>query len=88
MSTYFPSGKGLAENRNWFVVDAKGKTVGRLATEVARLIQPRRMSDILAQMTPESAQKLTVELATRAHSEPKPPTPQDLPKIEERPSGS
>jgi large subunit ribosomal protein L13 len=38
MSTYFPSGKGLAENRRWFVVDAKGKTVGRLATEVARVL--------------------------------------------------
>jgi len=38
MSTYFPSGKGLAESRKWFVVDAKGKTVGRLATEVARII--------------------------------------------------
>jgi large subunit ribosomal protein L13 len=38
MSTYFPSGKGLAENRKWFVVDAKGKTVGRLATEVARVL--------------------------------------------------
>jgi large subunit ribosomal protein L13 len=38
MSTYFPSGKGLAENRKWFVVDAKGKTVGRLATEVARIL--------------------------------------------------
>jgi large subunit ribosomal protein L13 len=38
MSTYFPSGKGLAENRKWFVVDAKGKTVGRLATEVARML--------------------------------------------------
>lgn len=38
MSTYFPSGKGLADNRKWFVVDAKGKTVGRLATEVARII--------------------------------------------------
>ena len=38
MSTYFPSGKGLAENRNWFVVDAKDKTVGRLATEVARML--------------------------------------------------
>jgi large subunit ribosomal protein L13 len=38
MSTYFPSGKGLAENRKWFVVDAEGKTVGRLATEVARII--------------------------------------------------
>ena len=38
MSTYFPSGKTLAENRKWFVVDAKGKTVGRLATEVARIL--------------------------------------------------
>ena len=38
MSTYFPSGKGLAENRKWFVVDANGKTVGRLATEVARML--------------------------------------------------
>ena len=38
MSTYFPSGKGLAENRKWFVVDAKDKTVGRLATEVARIL--------------------------------------------------
>jgi large subunit ribosomal protein L13 len=38
MSTYFPSGKGIAENRKWFVVDASGKTVGRLATEVARIL--------------------------------------------------
>jgi large subunit ribosomal protein L13 len=38
MSTYFPSGKNLAETRKWFVVDAKGKTVGRLATEVARIL--------------------------------------------------
>ena len=38
MSTYFPSGKGLAENRKWYVVDAAGKTVGRLATEVARML--------------------------------------------------
>lgn len=38
MSTYFPSGNGLAEDRKWFVVDAKGKTVGRLATEVARIL--------------------------------------------------
>ena len=38
MSTYFPSAKGLAESRKWFVVDAAGKTVGRLATEVARMI--------------------------------------------------
>ena len=28
----------MAENRKWYVVDAAGKTVGRLATEVARMI--------------------------------------------------
>lgn len=38
MSTYIPSGKGLADGRKWFVVDASGKTVGRLATEVARIL--------------------------------------------------
>jgi large subunit ribosomal protein L13 len=38
MSTYFPSGKGLAEGRKWLVVDAKDQTVGRLATEVARML--------------------------------------------------
>ena len=38
MSTYFPSGIGLADNRKWYVVDAAGQTVGRLATEVARVL--------------------------------------------------
>jgi large subunit ribosomal protein L13 len=38
MSTYFPSGDGLAESRKWYVVDAAGQTVGRLATEVARVL--------------------------------------------------
>ena len=38
MSTYFPSGLGLAQNRKWYVVDASGRTVGRLATEVARVL--------------------------------------------------
>ena len=42
MSTYFPSGTGLAENRKWHVVDAAGQTVGRLATEVASLLSGKR----------------------------------------------
>ena len=42
MSTYFPSGTGLAENRKWYVVDAAGQTVGRLATEVASIISGKR----------------------------------------------
>jgi large subunit ribosomal protein L13 len=45
MSTYFPSGKDLANGRKWFVVDAKGKTVGRLATEVARIISGKNNPD-------------------------------------------
>ncbi len=42
MSTYFPSGKGLAGNRKWYVVDAAGQTVGRLATEVASILTGKR----------------------------------------------
>ncbi len=58
-----------------------------LATEVAKLIPPRRMSDIMAQMSPDAAQKLTVELAARnrENGQPKPP---ELPKIEGRPNGT
>jgi large subunit ribosomal protein L13 len=42
MSTYFPSGSGLAENRKWRVVDADGKTVGHLASEVAAILSGKR----------------------------------------------
>jgi large subunit ribosomal protein L13 len=42
MSTYFPSGNTLAENRKWYLVDATGQTVGRLATEVANIISGKR----------------------------------------------
>jgi large subunit ribosomal protein L13 len=42
MSTYFPSGAGLAQNRKWLVVDAAGKTVGHLASEVAQILAGKR----------------------------------------------
>ncbi|HEX8098246.1 MAG TPA: 50S ribosomal protein L13 [Pyrinomonadaceae bacterium] len=42
MSTHFPSGLGLAENRKWYVVDAAGQPVGRLATEIASVISGKR----------------------------------------------
>jgi len=42
MSTYFPSGSGLAQNRKWYVVDAAGKTVGHLASEVAAILSGKR----------------------------------------------
>lgn len=60
----------------------------KLATEVAGLIQPRRMSEILAQMSPDVAQRLTVELANRTQSDSQTQSqPQQLPKIEGRPRG-
>src|SRR2546427_7213362 len=42
MSTYFPSGQGLAQARKWYVVDAAGKTVGHLASEVAAVLAGKR----------------------------------------------
>jgi large subunit ribosomal protein L13 len=41
MRTYVPKGREadeLAEGKNWFVVDANGQVLGRLATRVARLL--------------------------------------------------
>jgi large subunit ribosomal protein L13 len=38
MATYFPSGKGLEQHRQWHIIDANGLTVGRLASEVARVL--------------------------------------------------
>ena len=54
----------------------------RILVEVATQLNPRRMSDIMAQMTPESAERLTVELASRAKDKP----PGELPKIDGRPT--
>jgi len=59
----------------------------KLATEVASQINPRRMSDILAQMTPETAERLTVELANKNALAEKAAPGADLPKIEGKPSG-
>src|SRR5262245_32725921 len=38
MQTFVPSGKNLEQSRKWFIIDADGKTVGRLATTAARLL--------------------------------------------------
>ena len=50
--------------------------------EIASQIAPRKMSDILGLMTPESAERLTVEMARRASGSEKSATVADLPKIE------
>jgi large subunit ribosomal protein L13 len=39
MSTFVPSGVNLEAQRKWFVVDATGQTVGRLATQVATILR-------------------------------------------------
>jgi flagellar motility protein MotE (MotC chaperone) len=59
----------------------------KLATEVANQINPRRMSDIMAQMSPEAAERLTVELANRNSAEKTNAAP-ELPKIEGKPNGT
>ena len=52
--------------------------------EVASQIKPRQMAEILAQMSPDMAERLTVELASRAKAASKPGG--ELPKIEGRPT--
>lgn len=60
----------------------------KVLIDMASLINPRRMSDILAQMSPEAAERLTSELANRAAGGERTVNPAMLPKIEGRPSGS
>ena len=54
--------------------------------DVSTAINPRKMSEILAQMTPDTAERLTVELANRANVV-KVSAPGKLPKIQGTPNG-
>jgi len=58
--------------------------------QVSTAMNPRKMSDILAQMAPATAEKLTVELANRANAAnaTKARAPDQLPKIQGTPNGS
>ncbi|HWX41156.1 MAG TPA: 50S ribosomal protein L13 [Blastocatellia bacterium] len=38
MQTFVPSGKNLEQSRKWHLIDADGKTVGRLATVAASIL--------------------------------------------------
>jgi len=58
----------------------------KVLLDVASKINPRRMSEILSQMTPEAAERLTVELASRSPVD-RMLNPSSLPKIEGRPTG-
>jgi flagellar motility protein MotE (MotC chaperone) len=55
--------------------------------DIASQINPRKMADILGQMKPEAAERLTVELARRASGD-KASAAAELPKIEGRPVGT
>lgn len=55
--------------------------------EVASRIKPQKMSEILAQMSAEAAEKLTVELARRSGAIGMAASNASLPKIEGRPQG-
>ena len=59
----------------------------KILVQLTTQINPRKMSDILAQMAPESAERLTVELATRASDAKPAQTAAALPKIEGQPTG-
>ena len=58
----------------------------RVLIDVAKAINPRTMSEILAQMLPENAQRLTVELAARPAPKDAAAQAADLPKIQGTPT--
>ena len=57
----------------------------KILVEVSTQMKPAKMAEILGLMTPESAERLTVELASRANGNSSPATDQ-LPKIQGRPA--
>jgi flagellar motility protein MotE (MotC chaperone) len=54
--------------------------------KVSSAMNPRTMADIMGQMTPDIAQRLTVALASKAQAAGKSDGPPELPKIEGRPT--
>jgi flagellar motility protein MotE (MotC chaperone) len=60
----------------------------RILVDVSTQMNPRKMSEILGQMSPEAAERLTVELANRATGQPKTQNPDQLPKIEGKPTAN
>ncbi|MBE3553752.1 MAG: 50S ribosomal protein L13 [Thermicanus sp.] len=38
-TTYMPHGQEALQNRKWYVIDAEGKTLGRLASEAALILR-------------------------------------------------
>jgi flagellar motility protein MotE (MotC chaperone) len=59
----------------------------RVLLDMASKMKPQIMSAILAQMSPEAAERLTIELATKSGSD-RNVNPSNLPKIDGRPGGT
>jgi flagellar motility protein MotE (MotC chaperone) len=59
----------------------------RVLLDVASQIKPQIMAAILAQMSPEAAERLTIELAVKPGSD-RNVNPSNLPKIDGRPGGT
>src|SRR5258706_13850033 len=57
----------------------------RILVEVVNAMNARRMSDILGLMTPEAAERLTIEIANRSGPIGKTSAPAELPNTEGRP---
>lgn len=60
----------------------------KILVDVSTQMNPRKMSEILGQMSPDAAERLTVELANRASAQPKTQSPDQLPKIEGKPTAN
>src|SRR5215467_7630637 len=58
----------------------------KVLIDLASAMNPRRMSDIMAQMQPDTAERLTVQLANKSASADKTLSNEDLPKIEGTPT--
>ena len=60
----------------------------KVLLDMTSQINPRKMSEILALMSADAAERLTMELANRANGGEKAANTNALPKIEGRPNGS
>ena len=58
----------------------------KILVAVSTAMKPRSMSEILAEMSPDAAERLTVELASRASVQPGSQNADQLPKIEGKPT--
>jgi len=60
----------------------------KILVDLVGQMNPRKVSDIMAQMLPEAAERLTTEIARRSGSGVSEPPAGELPKIEGRPNGN